>query len=111
MYKDGKLITMARRPNPLNSKMVMELIYDLDAGDGLEEFIESSKEDLICYHHSFGRHIRNTYMHGTDFMDAYPDEHFDDVSFEIIQELYEILLSLRLDTDDLSIYGRDREVK
>ena len=107
-----KLITKARRPNPLSTKMARELLQDLLNSEELDLFLESSKDGLISLHHTLGRHIRNTYIYiDDDFMKPYPDEYIDDVSFEIITELQELLKDLRKDGQDLNYLGLEREIQ
>lgn len=111
MFKDGILFTLPGRPDPLKSYIAMELIKDLDDGNEIDNFLNTPKEDLICYHHTLGRHIRNVYIYpDKSFMEPYPDEHPDDISFEMIESLYDLLLALKKDVDDLSIYGKEREI-
>lgn len=105
----SRLITYARRPDPLNKKMAMELIQDLIDDKFLEIFVNTKKEDLIMLHHTLGRHIRNTYIHGKKLMEDYPDEHIDELSFEIIENLHDLLVSLNKDGVNITELGRERE--
>lgn len=102
MYKDGKLITLKRRGNPVTTKMFREILFDIIQDDFLEIFSNTPKEDLIDYHMTLGRHIRNTYIYpNKDFMLEYPEEHADEISFEIIEEVYSMIHSLSETEDDL----------
>ena len=112
MYKDGKLITLRRRPNPMTTKMFRELLFDIMQDDFLEIFANTSKEDLITYHSSLGRHIRNTYIYpNKEFMLEYPDEHIDEISQEIIEEVHHMIHSLKEKEDDIEHFALEREIK
>jgi len=48
-------------------------------------FTGTPEDDLISFHHSFGRYLRNTYNLWYEDLDGV---HPDDFSFEIIQKLW-----------------------
>lgn len=108
---NGKLVTLRRRPSPLHTYMIFELLGELIEDESLEEFMNTPRNDLIMYHMTLGRHIRNTYIYGKhnpckfdksgDFMDEYREEHPDDISFEMIESLHDHLSSLRSNGIDL----------
>lgn len=76
----------------LTTKISMELIEALQTYQKLDEFMNQPKDDLILYHHTFGRHIRNEYLYPNE---DYKDMDLDDVSFEMIEGLHLICNELK----------------
>lgn len=83
---------VTQRPNPLTNKIRLDLLDGFIENDKINEFKNVKEDDLILYHHSLGRYIRNTYIYGNksiknDFKGVHPD----DLSFEIIERLWKTL--------------------
>ena len=76
----------------LTSKIAMALIEALQTYQKLDEFMNQPKDDLILYHHTFGRYIRNEYLYPNE---DYTDLDLDDVSFEMIEGLHLISNELK----------------
>lgn len=90
--------------NPLKKKPKVwteELIVlDLAKQDGSEKILECPRNELIAYHHTLGRHIRNTYKlwekeHTPVIIDGVDcaEDHPDAISMRIIEKLYDYKLN------------------
>jgi len=107
-----KLVIPKQRPNPLTYKIFMDELKGFqNEPNALKEFLENdgTKESLIDYHHSYGRYIRNTYIYPNkeEFMSSYPNEHIDDISFEIIMNIHEMMKSVEKYGEDLYTFGNE----
>lgn len=84
-------VVKVKKRRPMTLFILNDLTKTLNDSNSMEEFMSTKKDDLIKYHMTLGRYIRNTYIYGTDLMESYPNEHPDDISYEIIVRLWEIL--------------------
>jgi len=115
-----RLVQPKLRPNPLTTKMFMDELKGFQSEPKyLKEFLETDEDSLVEYHHTYGGYIRNTYIYPTEgentpekrrFMYNYPDEHIDDISFEIIVNIHSMMKSLEKDGIDLYNFGK-KEIK
>ncbi len=99
-----KLVTKKQRPNPLTTEIFKDITLAVIDGDSLEDLMSVKDEDLITLHSNFGRWIRNSFILGEsnkNFMDKYPNECIDEVSFEIITNIHKMWHDLRKDGTDL----------
>lgn len=83
---------VTQRPNPLTNKIRLDLLEGFIGSDQIDEFKNIKKDDLILYHSTLGRYIRNTYIYGNkSIRQDFKDVCADDLSFEIIESLWETL--------------------
>lgn len=84
------------RPTMEEMVKVVDGWLDAEAVDVRNEFINSSEDELISYHHILGRRIRNSfqlweYKHTPDIRDGidFSPEHPDAISFEVIKQVWQ----------------------
>lgn len=85
----------------LTPYIAMTLIKDLAIYDKLDEFTNQKRDDLILYHHTFGRYIRNEFLYPNP---EYKDMDLDDVSYEMIIGLSHICKMLK--DDHIALYNQ-----
>ena len=67
------------------------VIYEfLEEEKELDNFKNTIKDDLICYHHSLGQWIRNQWL-WKEYDEGAGQEHPDDKSFKMIEQLHKKL--------------------